>query len=403
MKIWKQALVSLVILVAAVLAWAKFVPGGAEMLATWGIDLPAILRADASTPQQGTPGQQGAQSQGQSGQRRNQTQLPVIAAEVTRETINNRLSAIGTGRARQSVVVVPFSAGRMTEILVASGATVAAGDVIARLDSESETIAVDRAKFALDDAIARQERIGTLRASNTATRVQVTEAALAVDNARLALRDAELALERRSITAPIAGVVGILPVAAGNFVSTTTEIARIDDRSDILVDFWVPERYASIIRVGQPLTASSVARPADRFSGTISAIDNRIDVDSRTLQVQARIQNPDDALRAGMSFQVTMEFPGDTYPAVNPLAVQWGSGGAFVWLVRDGVAARTEVRVIQRNTDTVLVDAPLQPGDIVVTEGIHAVRDGAPVLVSRVEGRAEQPPAASADARPSGS
>ena len=388
MAFWKQALVSLLVLAAAALAWARFYPGAPAVLARWGIELPALIAGDAPSP---------AAQQNAGGERRDQAQQqPVIASTVTRETINDRLSAIGTGRARQSVVVTPYASGRLTEFLVASGATVKAGDVIAKLDSDAETIAVDRARFALDDATARQERVKTLRATNTATNVQVTEAALAVDNARLALRDAELSLERRSITAPIDGIVGILPVTAGNYVSTTTEVARIDDRADILVDFWVPERYAAIIDVGQALKASSVARPAEVYSGTIAALDNRVDSESRTLQVQARIQNPDDKLRAGMSFQVTMEFPGDECPAVDPLAVQWGSGGAFVWLVRDGKAARTDVRIIQRNTDTVLVDAPIVPGDIVVTEGVHAVRDGAPVTIARINGAAAAPAAASA-------
>ncbi len=54
---------------------------------------------------------------------------------------------------------------------------------------------------------------------------------------------------------------------------------------------------------------------------------------SRTLRVQAGIANPDDSLRAGMSFQVTMKFPGDTYPAVSPLAIQGGTDGAFVWVL----------------------------------------------------------------------
>ena len=65
-------------------------------------------------------------------------------------------------------------------------------------------------------------RVTALRSTNTATAVQMTEAELAVENARLAVRDAELALERRAIVAPIAGIVGILPVEAGNYVTTDT-------------------------------------------------------------------------------------------------------------------------------------------------------------------------------------
>ena len=67
--------------------------------------------------------------------------------------------------------------------------------------------------------------------------------------------------------------------------------------------------------------------------------------------------------------------------------MQWGSDGAFVWKVADGVGQRTPVRIIQRNTDTVLLAAELAEGDIVVIEGIHVVREGAPVNIARVEGR----------------
>ncbi|MCO5162454.1 MAG: efflux RND transporter periplasmic adaptor subunit [Mesorhizobium sp.] len=393
MSFWKQALISLIVLALAFFGWVRFFPGSSEILARWGMDWVPFASVERAPDQPAGSG---------NGQRQRGSQQAVVAATVTEETINDRLSAIGTGRAKQTVAVTPYAAGRMTEMLVTSGATVKAGDIIAKLDDEAERIAVDRARFALDDAIAKQERMQQLRTSNTATSVQVNEAALAVDNARLALRDAELALARRSIPAPISGVVGILPVAAGNYVSTSTEIARIDNRSSILVDFWVPERYASMVDVGMPLSAASVARPGEVYEGKISALDNRIDDQSRTLQVQALLENPNDRLRAGMSFQVTMEFPGDVYPAVDPLAVQWGSGGAYVWLVRDGKAVRTDVKIIQRNTDTVLVQAAISPGDIVVTEGVHAVRNGAPVTIARTDAPRQTAPAETAATSTSG-
>ncbi|TIO53624.1 MAG: efflux RND transporter periplasmic adaptor subunit, partial [Mesorhizobium sp.] len=135
-------------------------------------------------------------------------------------TINDRLQAIGTGRANATVTVNPYSSGRLTELPVQSGTHVEKGDVIARLDSETEVIARDRAKVALDDAQAKLDRVKSLRASNAATQVAVADAEVALANAKLALRDAELALERRSVVAPIEGTVGILPIAAGNYVTS---------------------------------------------------------------------------------------------------------------------------------------------------------------------------------------
>ena len=101
--------------------------------------------------------------------------------------------------------------------------------------------------------------------------------------------------------------------------------------------------------------------------------------------MRAVIENKDDMLRAGMSFQVAMKFPGDTYPSVNPLSVQWGTDGAFVWAIKDGKAKRTPVRIIQRNTESVLVEADLTDEDLVVTEGIHTVREGADVQIASRE------------------
>jgi RND family efflux transporter MFP subunit len=375
MSFWKQIALSIAILVVAAAGWVAFFPGAPQVLARWGIEW-----ASAAAPKAGH------QKDGDSGRRSGGAMQPsVITAPVAIATINDKLSAIGTGRAKSSVVVKPYTSGRLTEISVVSGTQVAVGTVIARLDSETEEIALDRARIAVDDAQAKRDRMTTLRSSSTATAVQLREAELALDNARLELRDAQLALDRRAIAAPIAGIVGILPITAGNYVTVESEIAMIDDRSTIIIDFWVPERYAGAVKVEAPMTAIPIARPGEVFQGTVSAVDNRIDETSRTLRVRADIANPRDTLRAGMSFQVAMRFPGDTYPSVDPLAVQWGTDGAFVWAIVDGKAKRTPVRIVQRNTESVLVEAALSEGEQVVTEGIHTVREGADVRIAARE------------------
>ncbi|MDQ2634115.1 MAG: efflux RND transporter periplasmic adaptor subunit [Pseudomonadota bacterium] len=380
MAAWKQLLLALVVLVAAAAAWAKFFPGAPEILAGWGIDW-------AGTAVDAKP-----QEEAEQPKRSDAPQTAVITAPVVEAVINDRLSAIGTGRANNSVTVKPYTAGRVTSIEVESGARIEAGTVIALIDSEVEEIALDRARIALADAEAKLERVKSLRKANTATQVQVTDAELVVGNAELALRDAQLNLDRRSITSPIEGIIGILPVEAGNYVTTDTVVATIDDRSRIKIDFYVPERFAANMAVGGHLTASPVARPEEVFEGTVSAVDNRVDDNSRTLLVQAEIPNDKDTLRAGMSFRISVKFPGDIFPSVDPLAIQWGTDGAFVWVIRDGKARRTPVRIVQRNTESVLVAAEgIAPGDTVVTEGVHAVRDGAEVLVARGETRTSAP------------
>lgn len=368
MAAWKQILFAIAILMVAAVAGYMFVPGSAATLARLGIG--SVENPATATGSIGGQEEQGARA------------VSVVTAPVSTATINDRLSAIGTGRARATVSVTPYGSGRLTELLVQSGARVENGQVIARLDSATEEIAVDRARAARDDAVARVERIRQLRTSNAATQVQLTDAELALRNADLTVHDAEVALDRRSVTSPITGIVGILPIEAGNYVTSQTSIATIDDRSSILVDFHVPERFAAMIEIGAPVRATPLANPNREYAGTVTAIDNRIDEKSRTLWVQATIANPSDSLRAGMSFQIAMQFPGESYPAVSPLAVQWGSEGAFIWAVEDGKAKRIPVRIIQRNTESVLVDAPILAGSIVVTEGVQSVREGGGVRIA---------------------
>ena len=310
----------------------------------------------------------------------------VVVKPVSQKLINDRLSAIGTGRALATVAVTPWSSGVMDKIYVSAGMHVNIGDPVAKLDSDNEEIVVERAKVEVNDAELTMARTVKLRASNTATEVQELSAKLALDKARLALRDAELAADRRTIRAPVSGIVGILPVDAGNYVTSDTTIARIDNRDHILIDVWVPERFAPLIKIGQQVKATSIARPGEEFVGRISAIDNMIDEQSRTLRIRAEVDNASGVLQSGMSFSVSLAFPGDPYPAVDPLAIQWNAEGAYVWPVKNGVVEHVRVGIVQRNADSVLVTGALYQGDLVVTKGVQNLQDKSAVDIMPDEG-----------------
>ena len=114
-----------------------------------------------------------------------------------------------------------------------------------------------------------------------------------------------------------------------------------------------------------------------RLEGEVSAVDNRIDPTSRTLQVEAQIPNDDGKLKPGMSFSVSMTFPGESFPSVDPLAIQWSSEGAYLWKYADKKVERVPVQNIQRTSDGVVVKAELTEGDQVVTQGVQQLAPGA--------------------------
>jgi RND family efflux transporter, MFP subunit len=381
----RQILASLVVLAGAALAWVFFAPGSTETLARVGISLP--FAPDATNQQPGRPGGgggPGVPGMGPGGGRPGGfggRQTNVVTAAVTTATINDRLTAVGEGSAVRSVTVTTPAGGELAEVLVRPGQEVAAGDIIARFDSAAEQIAYDRARLAVEDAQSALARTQGLASSSLVATTALTAAELAANNAELELRNAEVALGRRTITSPIAGTVGLLRVTPGNYVGAQTTVTTIDDTSSVLIDFWVPERYAANITRGMPVTVSAVALPGRSFAGEVSAIDNRIDPASRTLQVQAEIPNPDGILRSGMSFSVALDFPGEQFPAVNPLAILWSTEGSYVWKYEDGRAKRVMAEIVQRNSDGVLVRADLSAGDAIITEGILQLSEGAKVTL----------------------
>ena len=380
MRVWKQLLISLGVISAGVLLWGRFVPGANGMLEAAG--LPSRLVAAIAPADDGKAdgAQQGGRRGGFGGGPALVSTEPVVMA-----LVNDRLNAIGDGEAIRSVTVTPYATGNLTEVLVESGDRVEQGQVIARLDSDEQRIAAAQARVSRDSAAQKLKRVESLRTSVSIAEFQDAETALKA--AELALQTAELALSRRDITAPYGGVVGIISVNPGDYVTTSTAIARIDDRSQILVDYWVPERFATSVRVGGEISATAVARPGETFTGKVQAIDNRIEQESRTLRVRARIENPDDLLRAGMSFQVTMRFEGARYPSVDPLSVQWSADGSFVWRVKGDKVERVPIHIVQRNPDKVLVKAQIAEGDRIVTEGLQTLRPGGVVRTAAEQDR----------------
>nr|WP_299502984.1 efflux RND transporter periplasmic adaptor subunit [uncultured Rhizobium sp.] len=385
MPLWKQLGLSLLLLFAGLCLWVYVSPQAGQTLVQMGVPQNLVAMVSSS----GAAGE-GTQAQGQSrgkgqtagqGQRQGGRNQPIliVTQPVTVGILNDRLSAIGDGEAIQAVTVMPQASGTITEILVSSGERVKKGQVVAKLDDDEQVILRDLAKVGLRSASEKSESYRNLQSFS---RLEVLDAQIALEQARLELTTAELNLKRRDIVAPIDGIIGIIGVSIGDNVTTSSNVVTLDNRSELLVDFWAPERFATAVKAGMAIKAISVSRPGDVFAGKVDAVDNRVDPASRTIRIRARIDNSNDLLRAGMSFNVTMQFPGDHYPAVNPLAVQWDGLGSFVWQIKDDKSVKTRVRIIQRNSDQVLVDSGLKEGDVVAIEGLQRVREGGGVQVA---------------------
>jgi RND family efflux transporter MFP subunit len=332
--------------------------------------------------------------------------INVITAPVEVDPGGESVMALGTARAARSITLYPEVTGMVAEVLFTPGEPVEAGAPMIRLADDAEQVAVDRARVTLDQARSTLERSRTLAESKTISTVALSDAEAAVALAEIELRSAGIDLERRVIKAPFAGVTGLTDISIGDYVTSSTAIATLDDLSTLRVRFELPERWMSGVTLGQSISATAQGLPGSAFSGRIAAIDNRVDEATRTLRVEAELVNWGSILKTGMAVRVTLDFATDEELMVSSLSVQWDRRGSFVWKIVDGAARRAEVAIIRRESGVAIVNGDLAAGDLVVVEGTQRLREGAkvaevgetPVIIeeeAEEAAPAENPPAVS--------
>jgi RND family efflux transporter MFP subunit len=290
--------------------------------------------------------------------------------------MNQRVAAVGSGRARQQVTLTTRVAGVIDKVMFEGGQLVEANQGLVQLNADTEAIAVETAqaqRAQAADTVARYKQLN----EGTVTKVAVAEADTALKVADATLRKAKDELDRMTIKAPFKGIMGLSNLQAGDYLAVGNPIATIDDRTTILIEFTVPEAVASSMKVGLPVRANLITRSGEIIEGKIQAVGTRIDPVSRTLAVRAEIPNPDLKLIPGSTFSISVQLPGQDSPVVPALAIQWDKKGAFVWRVSDkNTVERVDAAILDRNGDRVYIDAQLKAGDKVVKEGGSSLRDG---------------------------
>jgi len=321
------------------------------------------------------PGWQGAAESGRKSDRRpSETLVLVEALELAEDRVQIR--AIGTGEALRSASLYPATAGEVVEVLFDAEQRVLEGAPLLRLDDKHERLSVRLAQVAEKEARRQFKRLEKLAPTGAVSVARLDTARAEMESAGLRLAQAKADLDDKTLFAPFVGIIGLSGIEKGDRVTEATMIATLDDRSSLLIEFDLPEEYTGRVRLGDLVVVRPWAMADSELQGAIHATDSRIDPVTRSLRVKARIPNPDDAIRPGTSFDVRLSFTGDTYPSIREVAVLWSRDGAYIWRAVEGRAQKVFVRVIRRDGGRVLVEGPLQVGDLIVVEGVQGLRNG---------------------------
>lgn len=308
--------------------------------------------------------------------------IPVEARNLELATMVDTIRAIGTLRANQSIVVRSEIPGVVTKIEFADTDRIEKGEVLFRLEDSMERAQLAQAEASLRLAERTYNRATELlsRGAGTAQARDQAQSVLEADRAAVALARARL--DKSTIRAPFAGVVGVSKVDLGAYVTAGQELVTLDDIEVVKLDFEVPERYARFVSVGQEVEVEADAFPGRTFAGKIKTIATRVDPESRSLAVRAKIPNPDRVLKPGLFARVAVGVEKRPNALVAPeQAIVPRGDRLLVYRVVDGKAVATTVKVGLRQYGRVEIVEGLSPGDVVITAGQQKVQDGSAVEV----------------------
>jgi membrane fusion protein, multidrug efflux system len=317
--------------------------------------------------------------------------VSVAAAQAELRQWQERLPAVGSLKAYQGVELSLEVAGTVKSLHFESGQQVKAGQLLLQLDSDQETALLGTAQADLGLAKVDFGRGSQLVGDSAISRGEFDRLSAQFRRNQAVVDQLKASLAKKSISAPFSGTIGIRQVDVGAYLASGTVIATLQDLSSLYVDFNVPEQALPRLSLGQRVLTQVAAYPGQTFPASLSAINPKVDENTRNLLVRATLANPDGKLLPGMfaSLQVLLPDP-QPHVVVPENAITYTLYGNSVFRVSqkngdDGQpvlsAEQRTVQTGERREGWVVILKGLQAGDQVITAGQLKLSPGAAIRI----------------------
>ena len=331
--------------------------------------------------------------------------VPVAAVPAKISDLKQYITAIGSVTAYYTVTVKSRVDGELDKVNFTEGQMVKAGDLLAEIDPRPYQVQLTQAEGTLAKDLASLENNKILLARDKELYAQKVIARQDLDNQQAlvgqfagsiesdkgAVDNAKLQLTYSRITAPITGRVGLRLVDPGNIIHATDAngLAVITQLQPIAVDFSIPEddlpNLQSAMKSDPQLTVEAYDRDFKHklATGALLTTDNQIDQTTGTIKLKAAFPNEDNALFPNQFVNARLLVNTIQNTIVIPAAgLQRSQQGSFVYVVKpDKTVEMRPVTVGATQGDLVSIDKGLASGDLVVTDGVDKLQQGAHVSV----------------------
>jgi len=307
---------------------------------------------------------------------------PVEISDVKEQNVADKFEAVGTIEAIEEVTIVSEIDASVKSLPFEEGSFIKKGALIAQLDDSQLSAEVNRTEALYNQGNASYKRIKSIVDQNAGTPQDLDDA---VANLKVAEANYELAnarLSKTRIVAPFDGIIGTRKVSVGAFLRTGQEITELANLNEIRVSFSAPERFLAQLKRNAEVTVSSSVFPGYKVKGKIIAIEPILDSQTRNVNVVAKVKNPDQKFRPGMSANISAVLSERPHALTVPNEAVFANGDqSFVFVVKkDSSVAATPVTLGLQTANIVEVVNGLKNGMQVVKAGHQKLFDGAKVM-----------------------
>lgn len=295
----------------------------------------------------------------------------------------NTVYASGTVLPNEEVALQSEASGRLIQLNIREGSYVQKGELIAKIDDSDLQAQLRKLNFEEELAKqieARQKKLLDIDA------ISKEEYDIAVNNVNTLSADKELLqvnIQKTEVRAPFGGYMGFKNISIGTYLTPGVNIATLVQSNPAKIDFSIPEKYASLLKVGQVVTFE-VDGIEETFESKVVAIDPKVDEDLRTLRLRGITSNADRRLLPGMFVRLTVPLGKEEVIMVPTDAIVPILKGKMVYVMRNGKAMEQEITTGIRTDQNVQVRSGLSVGDSVIVSALMSLKAGMDVKSEQI-------------------
>ncbi len=311
--------------------------------------------------------------------------IKVDAFIVTAKELSQDIEVPGSLVPFEETDIHPETSGRVTEILFKEGTNIAKGAVLIKLFDGDLMAQFNKLNIQLKVAEQTLGRYDALLKINGVSQQEYDQYKLTVNSLQADKQILQTNFEKTRVRAPFSGKVGLRNISLGAYINPQTTITTIRQVNPLKLDFSVPEKYGSILKVGTKVQFT-IEDDNKNYTATILATENNIAVDSRSLRVKARVNQSNPKLIAGTFVKVNCNLGKNNAAIMIPSqAVIPKSRNKEVLVYSGGFAKIQIVKTGARDSSMVEITSGLNVGDTILTTGLLSVKLGATIKLNKIK------------------